>query len=60
MKKIVVSKPRQSREHLSNPHANESLRKRQNKSGCITYSKKTTFKDLGNGYSKIIPKRKEK
>lgn len=58
MKKIVVSKQRQSREHLSNPHTNESLNKRQKKSGCIAYSKKSTFEDLGNGYSRIIPTKK--
>ena len=60
MKKIVVSKQRQSREYLSNPHSNKSLSERQNKSGCISYTKDVKYKDLGNGYSKIISKKNSK
>lgn len=54
MKKIVVSKQRQSREQISNPNANESLKVRQKKSRCVSYGKNKTVKDLGNGYSQII------
>lgn len=60
MKRIVVSNHRQSREHIANPNASESLNVRLKKSGCVKYGKNKTVKDLGNGYSQIISKKGEK
>lgn len=54
MKKIVVSKHRQSREHMSNPNSNESLVIRQKKSGSVKYGKNKSVEDFGNGYSRIM------
>jgi len=56
MKKIVVSKHRQSREHMSNPNSNESLVIRQKKSGSVKYGKNKSVEDFGNGYSRIMSK----
>ena len=57
MKKIVVSKHRQSREFMANPNANMTLNLRQNKSGCVKYGKNKIIEDLGNGYARIISKK---
>lgn len=57
MKKIVVSKHRQSREYMSNPNSNESLVIRQKKSGSVKYGKNKSVEDFGNGYSRIMSKK---
>ena len=60
MKRIVVSYHRQSREHIANPNVGENLSVRLKKSGCVKHGKNKTVKDLGNGYSKIISKKRGK
>lgn len=58
--KIVVSKHRQSREHMSNPNSNESLVIRKNKSGSVKYGKNKSVEDFGNGYSRIVTNKGKK
>lgn len=57
MKKIVVSKHRQSREKIVSPNSNNILSDRQNKSNCIKYGQNNVIEDLGNGYSRITIKK---
>lgn len=57
MKKIVVSKHRQSREKIVNPNSSNTLSDRQDKSGCVKYGQNRVIEDLGNGYSRIVSKK---
>lgn len=60
MKKIIKKQNRLSRELLTNPFPNETLKERLIKSKSIDYKRNYTIKDCGNGYIKIIYKDKDK
>lgn len=60
MKKIIKYKNRLSRENLSNPFPNTTLKKRLINSKAIDYKDNCTLVNLGNGYTKVIHKDEKK
>ena len=55
--KFKSSNPRITREHLANPFPKESLSERLKKSGAVALKGNFRYKDLGNGYFEIKPKK---
>lgn len=57
MKNVTISRKRQSREYMSNPHTNKELDSRLNESNCTFYDYDIEIRDIGYGYGQIVLKR---
>ena len=55
MEKKINSSSKITRQDLANPFMNISLEEKRNKARSIDLKDNFFMKDLGNGYSKIIP-----
>ncbi|WP_195603663.1 hypothetical protein [Clostridium tyrobutyricum] len=60
MKKIIKRQNRLSREVLTNPFPNKTLKERLIRSKAIDYKENCTIENLKNGYMQISPKDKNK